>query len=325
MPRLYDRAFSLTLEGGSNAPDFSKLRVRFIARQTVGSTPNIAVISIYNVSQETANRFTTDKEFKKVTLEAGYRDIKGVIFKGEIQKCIYGPESPIETRLDIYAQDGYQAISYAKVNTALAAGYTSRDVLNACHKAMSPFGISLGFVADGLTRTKASRGIVLSDYATAILRTLENKHGARWSVTGGKLNLVSNSKGMPSQNGPYVLNSETGMISRPWQDFDGIHVKTLLIPTIQYESVIKIDQKSVTQSAPDQSIRAEAVNQMLPTIAADGLYRVLYVERRGDTHSNEWYNDLTCLSLTNKQADGTPGFVPQSLVPYLAPGLPTEN
>ncbi len=61
-------------------------------------------------------------------------------------------------------------------------------MLDACHKAMSPFGISLGFVADGLTRTKAPRGIVLSDYATAILRTLENKHGARWSVTGGRLN-----------------------------------------------------------------------------------------------------------------------------------------
>ncbi len=121
MPRLYDRAFSIALEGGSNAPDFSGLRVRFITRQTVGSTPNIAVISIYNVSQETANRFTTNKEFSKITLEAGYKEIKGVIFKGEIQKCIYGPESPIETRLDIYAQDGYQAISYAKVNTALAA------------------------------------------------------------------------------------------------------------------------------------------------------------------------------------------------------------
>ncbi len=325
MSRLYLRDFKLTLEGGDSAPDFSKLRMKFMTRQTVGSTPNIAVISIYNVSQATAGRFTTDKEFKKVTLEAGYKGFTGVIFQGEIQKCIYGPESPIETRLDIYAQDGFQAISYAKVNTALASGYTSRDVFDACHKAMSPFGIGLGFVADGLTRTKATRGIVLCDYAVSILRTLENKHGARWSVTGGKLNLVSNTKGMPSQNGPYVLNSETGMIGRAIQDFDGIRVRTLLIPSIQYESTVKIDQKSVMQAAPDQSIRAEAINQMQPTIAADGLYRVLYIERRGDTHANEWYNDLTCLSVTNKNSDGTPGFVPQSLVPYLAPGVPAQN
>lgn len=325
MSRLYPRDFKLTLEGGGNAPDFSGLRVKFMTRQTVGSTPNIAVISIYNVSQATANRFTTDKEFKKVTLDAGYVGLTGTIFQGEIQKCIYGPESPIETRLDIFAQDGYQAISYAKVNTALASGYTSRDVFDACHRAMSPFGISLGFVADGLTRTKATRGIVLCDYAVSILRTLENKHGARWSVTGGRLNLVSNTKGMPSPSGTYVLNSQTGMIGRAIQDFDGIRVRTLLIPSIQYESTIKIDQKSVTQAAPDQSFRAEAINQMQPTIAADGLYRVLYVERRGDTHSNEWYNDLTCLSSTNKNPDGTPGFVPQSLVPYLAPGVPAQN
>ena len=48
---------------------------------------------------------------------------------------------------------------------------------------------------------------------------------------------------------------------------------------------------------------------MIPTIAEDGFYKVLYVSHQGDTRGTPWYSTMLCI-----RADGQ-GPIPLNLVP----------
>lgn len=310
MSDLYLRNLKLTVQGSAGTYDFSGLRVRFNVMQTMESMPNRAVISITNAKHSTAIALAKSKEYTKVTLEAGYRDLMGVIFKGDIQKCLIGRDNPTDTRLDIFATDGWEAHRYAVVNSSLASGYTSKDVLEECMKSFKPFGVVPGFIPNGLDKMRFPRGRVLQGPTTDIMAELEKNHGCKWSIQEGRLNFVANNGRVG--NDTVVLNSQTGMIGRPTQDPDGIHVRTLLIPTMHVETVLKINEASINQAAPNLGVGGEALDALVPIIASDGLYRVLYVQRVGDTHGAEWYNDLTCLAFNNT------GSVPANLVQFTA-------
>ncbi|QIB36608.1 hypothetical protein G3A56_02320 [Rhizobium oryzihabitans] len=302
MAQQWLRYCKLTVAGGGDSVDLSQLRIRFQVTQHNLQSPNAADITITNLSDQTVKRIKG--EGTEVTLEAGYEENPGLIFKGQIIQKRSGRENPVDTYLNIIAQGGDQAYNFATVSKTLAAGHSYRDQVLAVYEALKPFGITLGKIAD-LGDKKMPRARVMFGMARDILRTIAISTGTSWSIQNNELTVTKNNE--PKEGGAIVLNSRTGLIGLPVQSIDGILVTCLLNPQIGPGSLIQIDQASVQEAKLSADYTAVVNNAMIPSTADDGFYKCLVVNHSGDTRGDPWYTQILCL-----RADGK-GPIPLSI------------
>lgn len=294
------RKCTLIVSTGTAGLDLSQMRIRFRTVQSDTETPNHAIIRVYNLSDATAR--SVQKEYQEVTLQAGYESGGfGIIFKGTIKQVRRGRESPTDTYLDILAADGDIGYNFGVNNTALAAGATPRQQIDASAKAM---GIPVGYVPD-LPTTALSRGKVLYGNARANMRDTCNSTGTTWSIQNGQIVVLPLTGYLPGE--AVVLNSNTGMIGLPEQTEGGISVKCLLNPRLKIGGLVQIDNASIQGALLGGVLlntpgRLENLPGLLPKITDDGFYRLYVVEFRGDTRGQEWYSDMTCLAVDRSTA-----------------------
>jgi hypothetical protein len=292
MAQQWLRYCKLTVAGGGDSVDLSQLRIRFQVTQHNLQSPNAADITITNLSDQTVKRIKG--EGTEVTLEAGYEENPGLIFKGQIIQKRSGRENPVDTYLNIIAQGGDQAYNHAVVSKTLAAGHTYRDQVMTAYEALEPFGDK-----------KMPRARVMFGMARDILRTIAISTGTSWSIQNNELTVTKNNE--PKEGGAIVLNSRTGLIGLPIQSIDGILVTCLLNPQIGPGSLIQINQASVQEAKLSADYTAVVNNAMIPSTADDGFYKCLVVNHIGDTRGDPWYTQILCL-----RADGK-GPIPLSI------------
>jgi hypothetical protein len=277
------------------ALDFADFHITFNVKQFEIQSPNIAVITVYNVGKDTAKRLR-DKEFTKVVLEAGYPSNKGVIFQGTLRQARYGRINATDTYLEINAADGDIAYNFSVVNITLAAGSTGKDVLEACAKAMAVYGITLGPLPADLPELRLPRARVLWGMTRDVLRQVCAMLGLSWSIQNLVLTFIPQ-QGYLAGN-TVELSANSGMVGIPEQTQEGIMVRCLLNPQIYVGGLIRITNKTVNQARLNLSYLGEVQNAQLPNIDEnDGEYRVLAIDYTGDNRGQEWYCDLTCLTL----------------------------
>lgn len=305
MSTLYGRQFKLLLSAGDgHALDMSEFHVTFTVRQWESATPNTADCRIYNLKTETAQRIGT-KEFDRLILQAGYRDQFGTIFDGTVIQTRRGRTSPVDTYVDVTAFDGDRGHNLAVVNTTLAAGARPADVHKALCNAMNPYGVTQGYT-DTLPGPALPRGRVLYGMARDHMRDLTDATDTVWNIQNGQVQTVARTGYQPGE--AVVLTSATGMVGLPQQTQDGIVVRSLLNPLLKVNNRVKIDEASIQQARLDPTFAGANPVQaaLLPKIDSDGIYRLLAIDHGGDTRGNDWYSDITCISL-----DGT---IPQGQV-----------
>lgn len=296
MADQYLRRVRLTVTAGSTGLDLSNLHIRFNVRQWDYSTPNNATIRVYNLADQTADAI--EKEFTGVTLEAGYENGNfGTIFSGTIIQVRRGKEDPTSKYLDIIAGDGDEAQLAAIVNSAVNAGSTFKDRIAILAKTMEPYGVTLGYIAD-MPPDALPRGRVLYGSTADHLDRIAQATNTRWSIQNGELQFVSIDGYLPGE--AVVLSAATGLVGFPEQTADGIRAKCLLNPKIKVGSQVQIDNKSVQQATLNLTRQGGQQNALLPSVAADGLYRTIVVEYEGDTRGTPWYSDLTLIALGAK-------------------------
>lgn len=290
MTRQWIREFGLQVEGQSGTIDLSNLRGRFRVRYATVQSPNSAEIIVTNAKEETAQAIR--KEGQRVTLNAGYRDGNAIIFNGEIIQKRVGRENPVDTYLGIVAQDGDRAYNFATVSKTLAAGSTFKDHVDVVLEAMKPYGVTKGFISE-LGSQKMPGPRVLFGMARDVMREIATSTGAAWTIENGKLDLVKAKETKPGD--VIVLNSQTGMIGRPVQTFDGVIARMLLNTRVKPNTKIKIDEASIDTATFSTDYTGALGNEVLKSqIATDGLYKVVVVEHHGDTHGNAWYTEVVC-------------------------------
>jgi hypothetical protein len=314
MTQQWIRDYKLTVGSGSNNLDLSALRIRFDIKQRTTQAPNAAVIRVNNLSDKTANSLAK-KEFTTVTLSAGYTGSSAVIFSGDIKQANVGRESATDTYVDLFAADGDQGYNYGVVNKTLAAGCTQQDIFNACAQSMQKYGVTAGYAPNTLTSFKYPRAVTMFGMARDYLRTLAQSSNCTWSIQNGKLQMVPLNGAVPGS--AVVLNSTTGLIGRATQTAAGIYARCLINPSIKVNQTIQIQQKSVNPAAYDLSYNQGVLQQgNLPSIAADGLYRVLVVDVTGDSRGQPWYFDLVCASLSGLPGIGSAALThPDAVLP----------
>ena len=299
--RQWIREGSFTISG--KTWDIVKLRAQFMVRQKDSQHPNWMYIRITNLSDDSMNH--TYKENDLVELKAGYPGRSGIIFKGKVMQVRKGKEpNGVDKYFDVLATSNNQAYGFAMVNKTLKAGWTNKDILDEALKPMKAFGVEEGHVAD-LGSKKGTRAKVLFGHPREILRDLAFSTGTSWSIQNEKFQMLKPDGYLPGQ--VVVLNSNTGMIGLPEQNLKGIVVKSLLNPEFHYGGRVKIDESSIQQSLLTPGFQpgsAASQRSVMPTIAPDGIYRILRVDHDGDSEGQDWYSTLTCTNASDSLKPG---------------------
>lgn len=296
----------LVVSKGTQGLDLSKLRFRFEVRASDAETPNTLTVRIYNLAETTVNSII--QEFDTVNLSAGFQNgNKGQIFSGDIKQFKFGREQNVDSYLEILAGDGDEAYNQAVINRSFPAGTTDSQTFDAL---ASAFGLPVAPTANGFLATGGilARGKTQFGMAKFFMRDLARNNDTRWSIQNGVITLVPNTGYLPGD--VVVLTSATGMIGQPESTDNGISVRCLLNPNIYVGRAVQIDNASITQFAfpvnnPGHLGTGSGAfkSQFYPaSTSQDGLYRVLVVEHVGDTRGNDFYTDLTCLTISQANA-----------------------
>lgn len=269
--------------------DLSALRITFATKKGDVETPNSAEINVYNLSDDTAARIR--REFMQVYLSAGYEGNTGTIFRGNIRQVRLWRENGVDTVLAILAADGDRAYNFATVNTTLAAGSKPADRVRVCQGSMEAKGTKAGYAPD-LGGQPLPRGKVMYGMARQYMRDEARDTGTDWSIQDGKVQMVPRRGYLPGE--AVVLTHETGLVGSPEQTQDGISVRCLLNPRLRVGGRIRLNNASVKTMQTPLKL---AAGQQAARLDADGFYRIIKVEFRGDTRGNDWYADLVCIGI----------------------------
>lgn len=292
--RQWIRRCQLIVAGADgNGLDLSSLRIKFNIRKDDAQTPNKARITVYGVSDETVARIKN--EFVDISLEAGYQENYGLIFRGNIVQVRSGRENGVDTFMEIAAGDGDSDYVYGTVNKTLAAGARTNDVVNAAMIGQP------GYVPD-LGGPKLPRGKVLYGMKRDVLRNASQSTDTTWSTQDGKTQFLGLTEVLPGQ--AVVLNSRTGLIGTPEQTTDGIEAVALLNPMLKIGGRVLIDEKDVAsiklksqEKLDKKQAEGKKLDKEPAKIASDGQYRILKIEHDGDTRAQAWYSKITCLDI----------------------------
>ena len=285
MSQQYMRVIQLLVGTESKMIDLSNLHIRFLAKLWTKQTPANCQIRVWNVSDNT--RSYIEKESTRFTLAAGYKaEGPQTIFEGTVVQVRHGRESPVDTYLDITGASGDEFNNWAIVSLPVAAGSTFKDRYDAITRELQKYGITPGHT-DTLPDEKLPRGKTMFGMARDQLRDIAAATDTEWSVQGSELLLLSTENPLPGV--VIELNSATGLVGFPEQTELGIQAKCLLNPKIKPYVQVKINNQDVQQVQLNLNYRVSPDQVILPSIADDGLYRVLSVEHSGDTRGTEWY------------------------------------
>jgi hypothetical protein len=267
-------------------------------------SPNTAIITIYNLRKETRTKII--HEFDTVTLEVGYQNNIGVIFRGEIKQFIAGNEDNVTNFLEIRAADGDPSYNFGLFGNSgegvtLNAPHTRAQLLEKVSQALGlpthPNAQDVLAGSGGVLLSQV-RGKVLFGLARVQASNMANTASARFSIQQGVVTFVPLTGYLPGT--AVEINSLTGMIGTPNTTDNGIEVTTLINPLIKIGCQIKINNADITQTIIRNRIGLNQFSEIAPFIAdatEDGLYRVLVAEHTGDTRGQDWYTKITALSL----------------------------
>lgn len=305
---MFLRTWSLIASNETIGEDLSALRIVFKTTQSDIQTPNSAAIRVCNLNDATASAI--QKQYTNVVLQCGYEDGPplAVIFQGTIKQVRKGRESAIDSYVDILAADGDLAYNEATVCKTIAAGSTVAQRAQVPADAMASKGVSQGYteglaVGGILPRGKVFYGMA-KDYQTDLCETTNTT----WSIQNGQLQILTRKGYLPGE--AVVLNSATGLIGTPEQTEGGIVARCLINPGIKIGGRVRINNADINTTINKQPNAPLAYNnplggpQLLASVAADGIYRVLVVEHEGDTRGQPWYSNLVCLALDSSAPAG---------------------
>lgn len=270
------RFYELQIGNEKESIIISQLRIKFSIRHTHDKKPNKAKISVYNLNPTHRNLITA-KQYTKIALSVGYgsQDACRLLYSGQITK----PRT-VRDGLDFITEmecdDGATDYREAFMNVTLAAGSTHSDIVNQCIQTMSNVEPGVVGIDSDVTLT---RGRTCYGMTRDILTQVSNHHDADWSVQNGRLVMLKASYCQPGE--AVVISEGSGMINSPRVTNGGLEVSCLLNPSIQVGGLIRVD------SIVDDY---------------DGEYKVTGINSEGDTHSDEWQNQLTIVNGKFKKA-----------------------
>lgn len=264
----------------------SVLRVAFQVSKSYTSEPNRCALSVFNLAQSTRNQLR--KQNVTINIAAGYQGVSSQIFSGGVRAIehlrdntewitrVTGGDGEIPIRQNRISRSWGKNIPIATVLLDLANAVCVAPASN------PQLAIGLGNVSTVASSnnfrkgvTKFTRGYTAHGSAYDSLKTLSTAIGYELSVQDQQLKLI------PINNADVadtlLLSASSGLIGSP-QVAERFLLKATSLMNGGYYPGRKVQLQSTQYN---------------------GLYRVMGVTHKGDSHGPDWFSELTLLGLSN--------------------------
>lgn len=292
-------------KGSSEALDFSNMRIVFSVGQALVGKPGIAEVYIYNLSDETMNKFKGENgEFETgqdFALYAGYEGNMGLIFQGQVFQFRRGRESPTDTYLCIIAQNADTQHNFAVIKGNLAAGRNLEQEKQLIADSFKENGAKVGYMAPAANQDEAPRGKTYFGLASEYLKQYANNNNQDCGYDGDEITVVERNR--PADATAYVLKPATGLIGMPQLTMSGLRAECLMNPKIKIGSQVQIDSSLIQTENYDTEYSQQGLDQdFKQAFGADGFYNVVAVTHDGDTRGDMWQTSIVGTGINAVQA-----------------------
>lgn len=259
------------------------VRISFEIEMTDNRTTNTGKIDIYNLSQETIGLL--EQKDASCILKIGYDDEElSTLFIGNIVEFEHDfTGSDIITKVS--CKDGYIPLTEKKLSLSFAADSTSKQIID---KIVSELNLTKGDYSEILSYVY-KQGFSFVGSPGKALELVLSRIGYEWTIVNNVL-VISKENESNNKTIMQLLSPETGLLDKPkrFKDrqirviktsatkknklLDGWKIKSLIIPSIQPKSLIKVESEEL-----------------------DGIFLVKAVKFTGDTHDNSWYAEIDAI------------------------------
>lgn len=268
--KYFDRVCAVDI-----SPDIrvEKLRIRFEIKKSVTANTNYCRVDIYNLSQTTRNRITTDST-SLVRVLAGYSNNTGLIEigQGNISNVIHSYKSP-DIVTTILSKDGFNSTISNRISLSFIDKTPLSSIINTI---ISKLNIPVKF-ANYNKSVQIKNGFSYVGAITDALDQLGRQYNFRWSIQDGQLLILNGEQGTGNQS--VFLSADTGLIESP----------ELVIKTKKLQELKKNEYK-VTALMQPQLQAGDLIQIESKTL--NGVFIVNELTHIGDMNANEWYTNL---------------------------------
>lgn len=261
------------------------LRVAFKVEKSLVGYPNLAEISIYNLSESSRNKI--EQEGERLNIYAGYEDTgQGLIFQGDIINVIHLKDST-EWITQLFCADGRNVLNTSVINKTLTAGTTFEEIYNELTGELK--GVAKG-ITKGLKNCLSGKRSILRDIQLTggvfeWLEKISKECGFEYSINDGAIETVPFHQPV-SDIPPIVINQKNGMIGSPERSDIGVMVKTTLNWSFKLGRTFKIESISEKLNVGNLFFRK------VPPVRNQGIYRIDKIIHVGDNFSSVWETEV---------------------------------
>lgn len=296
----FDRIYSLRVGKTRSGTllEITGLRVVFRITKNLGVSSNTAIISIYNLSQDTRNKLSG--VFDIMTMEAGYAEGDGLklMFKGNIQSTATKRQGA-DLVTTILSGDGLRALIDTKFNKGYAAGTSAWTILDDILDSFDlPKKISDRLKAIARKKGKKyANAFTSAGSARKAMDRMMKKLDAEWSIQNGAIKVLELED---VDDSPVILLSpETGLIGLPIRINDlkkRQDTKKKIVPGSAIKNVHRkgweVESLLLPEVEPGARLKVEE-----PTTGINGVFRVEELEHIGDNFGTNWTSRITVADL----------------------------
>lgn len=268
--KYFDRVCAVDI-----SPDIrvEKLRIRFEIKKSIIANTNYCRVDIYNLSQTTRNRITTDST-SLVRVLAGYSNNTGLIEigQGNISNVVHSYKSP-DIVTTILSKDGFNSTISNRISLSFIDKTPLSSIIDSITKKLN---LPVKF-ANYNKSIQIKNGFSYVGAITDVLDQLGRQYNFRWSIQDGQLLILNGEQGTGNQS--VFLSADTGLIESP----------ELVIKTKKLQELKKNEYK-VTALMQPQLQAGDLIQIESKTL--NGIFIVNELIHIGDMNANEWYTNL---------------------------------
>jgi hypothetical protein len=278
--QLFDRRVKLTVGQEPPTGNFIQLmptasvitglRVVFEIEKSLKPEPQKAVVAVYNLSDESRGKFVG--KGLRVVLEAGYPDSLAVIYAGHTRDALSAREN-VDWVTKFECGTNERELAFARVSESFKPGASVFGLVKKCVQAVAKDGGNLNSLEHVITDTFSS-GYSAHGNAAQELTNLLEPRGYSWSVQDGRMQILRADEATADE--PVLLSPDTGLVGSP----------ELGAPIIKGgPSVLKVKSLLQAKLAPGKRF-------LLNSHSRSGVFRILKLAHKGDTHGGDWYTEM---------------------------------
>lgn len=291
------RLWSVDINGKPfiNESDLNQFRINFDVMISAGDSFSTADIRIYNLKKETGI-----VSGQSIVLRAGYTNAVDTIFTGVVTNIFREREgASVITRLT--CRSGTSERDRGSLNSSYSPGASLVDVLKDIAQSWPRQLVIDESQFEGVSFTS---GYMIDGDIPQELNSLARGYKFDWTQHNGKLYITK--QGAARSTPVTDISATTGMIGIPEVNRSnaglGVWVAARLDPYLRINSQIKIESELTTFNTGNVFVTPVAGD-----VSANGVYNVITLRYRGDSHGNQWLIEIDGLRANSAPSVSTNG------------------